>query len=142
MRALVRRAGLTLVAVLALAPTLGAQAALGDADYLELGRKYYGWFAGGLADSVLAHMAQDTHEAVGGLEGVRARIDEFDARAGIEVEFVEEKLTRRRGSPQYWREARYTGFTEEPIVFRWVFNEQGEITGIGLNPKSKAPAPD
>jgi hypothetical protein len=51
-------------------------------------------------------------------------------------------MTRRRGSPQYWREGRYSGFADEPIVFRWVFNEQGEITGIGLTPKSRAPAPD
>ncbi|MDH4349127.1 MAG: hypothetical protein OEW17_09995 [Gemmatimonadota bacterium] len=142
MRALVRRAGLALVAALAFAPQLAAQATLTESDYLALGRKYYEWFANGQADSVNAHMAADARESVGGVEGVKARIDEFDARAGLEVEFVEEKMTRRRGNPQYWREARYTGFTEEPIVFRWVFNGQGEITGIGLTPKSRAPAPD
>jgi hypothetical protein len=142
MGALLRRAILTLAAALTLAPIVVAQTALADADYLDLGRKYYDWYASGQADSILAHMAPDTRESVGGVEGVRASIDEFDARAGIELEFVEEKMTRRHGSPQYWREGRYTGFADEPIVFRWVFNEQGEITGIGLNPKSRAPAPD
>jgi len=142
MRVLHRRATLALAAVLIVAPAAAAQTALGDAAYLELGRKSYDWFLGARFDSLMAHTAADTWEKVGGAEGMRQRLGELYTRAGTEVEFVEEKMTRRRGQPQYWREAHYSNFTDESIVFRWVFNEQGEITGMGLGPRSRTPEPD
>jgi hypothetical protein len=142
MRVLHRRAALALAALLTLAPAAAAQTALSDPEYLELGRKSYDWFLGAQFDSLMAHTAADTWAAVGGTEGMQQRLGELYTRAGTEVEFVEEKMTRRRGNPQYWREARYSSFTDEPIVFRWVFNEQGEITGMGLGPRSRTPEPD
>jgi hypothetical protein len=69
-------------------------------------------------------------------------MDEFMLRAGAEQKFIEEKMTRRRGNPQYWREASYTNFTDESLVFRWVFDAEGRIVGIGLGPRSRTPAPD
>jgi hypothetical protein len=142
MRVLHWRAALALAALLTLAPAAAAQTALSDPEYLELGRKSYDWFLGAQFDSLMAHTAADTWAAVGGTEGMQQRLGELYTRAGTEVEFVEEKMTRRRGNPQYWREARYSNFTDEPIVFRWVFNEQGEITGMGLGPRSRTPEPD
>ena len=142
MRVLHRRAAQALAALLTLAPAAAAQTALSDPEYLELGRKSYDWFLGAQFDSLMAHTAADTWAAVGGTEGMQQRLGELYTRAGTEVEFVEEKMTRRRGNPQYWREARYSNFTDEPIVFRWVFNEQGEITGMGLGPRSRTPEPD
>jgi hypothetical protein len=142
MRVLHWRAALALAAHLTLAPAAAAQTALSDPEYLELGRKSYDWFLGAQFDSLMAHTAADTWAAVGGTEGMQQRLGELYTRAGTEVEFVEEKMTRRRGNPQYWREARYSNFTDEPIVFRWVFNEQGEITGMGLGPRSRTPEPD
>jgi hypothetical protein len=142
MRVLHRRAALALAALLTLAPAAAAQTALSDPEYLELGRKSYDWFLGAQFDSLMAHTAADTWAAVGGTEGMQQRLGELYTRAGTEVEFVEERMTRRRGNPQYWREARYSNFTDEPIVFRWVFNEQGEITGMGLGPRSRTPEPD
>jgi hypothetical protein len=142
MRVLHWRAALALAALLTLAPAAAAQTALSDPEYLELGRKSYDWFLGAQFDSLMAHTAADTWAAVGGTEGMQQRLGELYTRAGTEVEFVEERMTRRRGNPQYWREARYSNFTDEPIVFRWVFNEQGEITGMGLGPRSRTPEPD
>jgi len=142
MRVLHRRAALALAALLTLAPAAAAQTALSDPEYLELGRKSYDWFLGAQFDSLMAHTAANTWAAVGGTEGMQQRLGELYTRAGTEVEFVEERMTRRRGNPQYWREARYSSFTDEPIVFRWVFNEQGKITGMGLGPRSRTPEPD
>ena len=142
MRKLLRTAALGFAASLALAPAAVAQAALDDAAYLELGRKYYDWFAGGQADSLLAHMAEDTRAQSGGADGVRQRMDEFMFRAGAETELLVEKMNRRNGHPQYWRESRYSAFTDEPLVFRWLFNPEGQVVGIGMGPKSRTPAPD
>ena len=70
MRVLHRRAILALAAVVAFVPPLVAQTTISDADYLELGRKSYDWFLGARFDSLLAHMAADTREAVGGADDI------------------------------------------------------------------------
>lgn len=142
MRSSIIRLGLALAVSLVSAPQAASQTALDEAAYLELGRKYYDWFAGGQADSLLAHMSEESRQSAGGAEGVRQRMDEFMFRAGAESEVLVEKMNRRLGHPQYWRESRYTGFAEEPLVFRWLLDEQGQIVGVGLTPKSRAPAPD
>lgn len=137
-----RRAAL--VAVLALsAPTgLAAQGGLSDAEYLALGRKLYGWFLSAEADSLLAYVNEGVRENAGGVEGVTRVVADFLDRSGVEQELLVEKMTRRRGAPQYWRESKYTGFSDEPIVFRWVFDEKGKIIGIGTGPRSGTPDPD
>ena len=142
MLVLLRRTLQTAGAALLLPLALSGQAPMSDADYLALGRKYFDWFIAAEADSLLAHMSPEAREASGGVDGVNRAVTDFITRAGLETELVEERMTRRRGTPQYWREARYTTFVEEPLVFRWVFNDQGEILGIGMGPKSRAPAPD
>lgn len=109
---------------------------------LALGRQYTLWFYTAEADSLFAHMTEESQEAVQGVEGIRQESASFVMRAGGEVELIEDKMTLRRGYPQYWREARFDGFTDEPLVIRWVFDSTGKIAGVGLNPKSRAPAPD
>jgi hypothetical protein len=109
---------------------------------LALGRQYTLWFYTAEADSLFAHMTEESQAAVNGVEGIRQESASFVMRAGGEVELIEDKMTLRRGYPQYWREARFDGFTEEPLVIRWVFDSTGKIAGVGLNPKSRAPAPD
>lgn len=142
MLVLLRRTLLTAGAAVLLPLALSAQAPMSDADYLALGRKYFDWFVAAEADSLLAHMSPEAREASGGVDGVNRAVTDFITRAGLESELVEERMTRRRGNPQYWREARYTTFVDEPLVFRWVFNDKGEILGIGMGPKSRSPAPD
>jgi len=157
---IIRRAAVTLLALLALLglpALLTAQTAATattvttvttsspektDAEYLGLGRKLTEWFFSAEADSLLAHMAPADREGAGGVDGVNRAVSEFIVRAGTEQEVVEEKMTRRRGHPQYWREGRYSEVSDDTIVIRWVFDEQGQVIGIGLGPKRQTPAPD
>lgn len=140
-RTLVVAAALTTAALPAVAQT--AAPTLPDAQtLLALGRQYTLWFYTAEADSLFAHMTEESQEAVKGVEGIRQESASFVMRAGGEVELLEDKMTLRRGYPQYWREARFDGYTDEPLVIRWVFDSTGKIAGVGLNPKSRAPAPD
>jgi hypothetical protein len=156
----IRRAAVTLLALLVPPALLTAQTAAAtatatitttvttsspektDAEYLALGRKLTEWFFSAEADSLLAHMAPADREGAGGVDGVNRAVSEFIVRAGTEQEVVEEKMTRRRGHPQYWREGRYSDVSEDTIIIRWVFDEQGQVIGIGLGPKRQTPAPD
>jgi hypothetical protein len=142
MTRILRRSLFAALISLGLPALLAAQSSPSDAEYLSLGRKMYDWFITAEADSLLAHLSPDARDGAGGPEGVSRTVAEFVARAGVEQELIEEKMTRRRGHPQYWRESRYTTFADEPIVFRWVFDEQGNVIGLGMGPKSGTPAPD
>ncbi len=142
MRTTLRRALLAVGTALLLPALLAAQSSPSEEEYLALGRKYFDWLIAGRADSLVAHMTPESREASGGVEGMNRRILDFLSRAGNETELVVEKMTRRRGNPQYWRESRYSTFTEDALVFRWVFNTAGEIQGIGITPASQAPPPD
>jgi hypothetical protein len=133
-------------ALTAAVPSAVAQTAaptLPDAQtLLALGRQYTLWFYTAEADSLFAHMTVESQEGVQGVDGIRQEAASFVMRAGGEVELIEDKMTLRRGWPQYWREARFDGFTDEPLVIRWVLDSTGKIAGVGLSPKSRAPAPD
>jgi hypothetical protein len=61
---------------------------------------------------------------------------------GTETAVVEDKMTLRKGNRQYWRESKVDGMTDDTVVIRWVFNPEGEVIGLGINPKARAPAPD
>ncbi len=130
------------VALPALLAAQTATPAKTDAELLILGRQMYDWYVAGEADSVFAHLSADARQGAGGVNGVLQSVGNFLARVGVENEMVEEKMNRRRGLQQYWREGHYSGFTEEPLVFRWVFDEHGDVVGIGTGPKSQTPAPD
>jgi hypothetical protein len=51
-------------------------------------------------------------------------------------------MTLRKGNRQYWRESKVELMTEESVVMRWVFSPEGQVVGLGINPASRAPAPD
>ncbi len=141
---------LTLALLATLATPLAAQTAassaakpkLTDAEYLALGRKVSDWFFNGQADSMLAHMDSTSRERVGGADGILQQRDQVAARIGTETEVVEDKMTRRKGIPQYWRESKYDNFPAENFVIRFLFDEEGLIVGAGMGPKSQTPAPD
>ncbi len=138
-----RRLLVALAPALLLPTLLAAQTSgLSDDDYLKLGHQYYTWFVGGQADSILAHLAPGVAEQAGGLEGINSAIFDFLGRAGDETELMEEKMTRRMGHPQYWHKAKYALFPAEPLVFRWVLDDEGLITGVGMGPESGTPKPD
>lgn len=144
------RSTLTVALLALLASPLAAQTPtsepmkpkLSDAEYLVLGRKVVDWFFNGQTDSLLAHMDSTSRERVGGEEGILRQRDMIAAQVGTELELVEEKMTRRKGIPQYWRESKYDVFTNEAFVMRFLFNEDGYIVGAGMGPKSQTPSPD
>jgi len=111
-----------------------------SAHFMELGKRATGYFFDGHADSLLAMIAPETRERLGGIEGIRQQMDVIAERAGMLLEVVDQKMTRREGAPQFWWEANFSEFTQEPLVFRWVFNDDGMIRGAGITPKSQARA--
>ena len=93
-------------------------------------------------DSIVKRMAPEVRERSGGREGLQRARAELTMNAGQEASLVEEKMTRRRGLPQYWRSAMYANMPQEPIVLRWIFNDVAEVIGFGLGPLSTTPEPD
>lgn len=136
------RAALMATVALILPGILPAQTVLPDSEYVVLGRKYYDWFIAAEADSLLSRMSPEAQERSGGVSGINEAVASFLSRAGVEEALLEERVNRRRGHPQYWRESRYSTFGTEPIVFRFVLDEKGWILGVGMGPRSDAPAPD
>ncbi len=110
-----------------------------EARYLKLGHQAVTFFFDGKADSLLAMMDSATKTRAGGVDGVRQQMDAVAERGGVPLTVKAERMTRRNGQPQFWYEADMSNYADEPIVFRWLFNEQGQITGIGMGPKSNAP---
>ena len=125
---------------------LGAQAATSampaamPADSLAHARKLTEWFFTAKHDSVLPHFATDGEQQMTVAE-LQDRLEGLVARAGLETEVLEEKFVKRNGMTQYWRTSKYSVY-EEPVLFRWAFNKQGQIAGMGLGPASQAPPID
>lgn len=141
-----RASAVAAVLLLAAAGTAGAQtaavAAKSDAELLALGRKLSEWLYYNQADSIVAHMSKEGAEKAGGKAGVEEMSAMVAGRAGSETTLIEDKMTRREGKPQYWREAKFELFTGEPLVLRWVFSPAGDVVGVGIGPKSETPAAD
>lgn len=113
-----------------------------EARFLALGKTYTRWFLAGKADSMLTAFDPEAAEKAGGIEGIRGMMNSLAERAGVETKIVEEKITRRNGRVQFWHAGLFSDFADEEVVLRWIFDANGKITGAGMNPKSKAPAPD
>jgi hypothetical protein len=140
---------LTGLAALTLAGSLTAQSAPSaatavpaDVRHLALGHQLTDWFLAGKMDSIVARMPDDIKEKSGGVPGLEEARAQLAERAGEEAQILEEKMTRRNGSAQYWRSSLYTEFPQEPLVLRWVFNASSQVVGIGLGPLSQTPVPD
>ena len=112
-----------------------------DAQWVLYGRQVTEWFFAGQTDSILAHSSPDVLDRMGGAQGLLDARDQLMSRAGSETEVISDKMTKRKGNPQYWRESKYE-MAPEPIVLRFVFNAQAQVIGIGMGPLSQTPAPD
>ena len=112
-----------------------------ETQWILYGRQVAEWFFAGQTDSVLAHSAPDVLDRMGGANGLLEARDQLLARAGSETKVITDKMTKRKGNAQYWRESEYEN-GPEPIVLRFVFNAQAQIIGIGMGPLSQTPAPD
>ena len=89
-------------------------------------------------ESLVAMMPAENAIAMGGVAGAHEQMLKMKERMGSVVKVLAEKMTRREGKPQFWFEADYTDFTDEPVVMRFVFTEDGKLVGLGINPKSAA----
>lgn len=111
------------------------------ADSFDLARKYTTWFYEQNVDSLIAHHPaadrKDPSLATRLLNSYKGLTD----HAGKELWVTDERFITRNGQRQYWRTATFSGF-DEPVLVRWVMNSKGEITGLGLGPKSDAPPID
>ncbi len=105
--------------------------------YLARGKQIMAWYLAGHTDSVHSAFAPEVQEKID-LDGVRQQRDVFEERAGMVVNVRAEKMTRRQGVAQFWWEADVTNFTAEPVVMRWLLNEELQVVGIGFTPKSRA----
>jgi hypothetical protein len=107
--------------------------------YLARGKQVMGWFLAGHADSLLTALGGEMAAQMD-LAGIRQQMDGFAERAGTPTNVLAEKMTRRMGTPQFWWEAEVTNFTAEPVVMRWLFNEELQVVGVGFTPKNRAPS--
>ena len=115
---------------------------LTETQWILLGRQVTEWLWAGQTDSILAHSSPDAMEHMGGAEGLVKARDELMARLGSETDVIADKMTKRKGNTQYWRESKYELGPPEPVVLRFVFNAQAQIIGIGIGPLNQVPAPD
>jgi hypothetical protein len=106
---------------------------------MELGRNYARWLLNGRADSMVAAMTPEFLENSGGAAAMTERVGLVAERGGQETKVLVEKMTRRNGKPQFWHEGEFSLFADEPLVFRFVFDEKGKLSGLGMGPKSQAP---
>lgn len=139
------RSTLYLAALLLAPAALNAQSTVAanaptDAQLIAKGRQLTDWWYAGQADSIYAWMTPDAREKMPKDEFLQQR-DMILGRIGSEVIVVEDKMTLRKGNRQYWRESKVETM-DEPVVTRWVFDKDGNVIGLGINPKSRAPEPD
>lgn len=113
-----------------------------EARMTALGKTYTRWFFAGAADSLATAFAPDMLKSVEGVAGITAMMERMSERIGQPSKVLVEKMTYRNGMPQFWYEAEFSEFADEAVVVRWVFNAEGKVIGSGINPKSRAPAPD
>lgn len=127
------------VPLLAQSPSDRAAAAM-PADSLAHARRLTDWFFAGQFDSLRLWLAPEL-QAGRTPEKLQEDLDQLVTRAGVEVEVLEERFAKRNRQTQYWRTSWYSVFSE-PILFRWAFDREGRITGMGLGPASSPPAID
>ena len=142
---LVRYIALPALAILIGATPIVAQSAapvpLSGADstrLMELGHTYMRWMLSGKTDSLVGAMTKEFLDGSGGAAGTAERISMLAEHGGKEVGTPIEKMTRRGGNPQFWHEATFELFADEPLVIRLVLEPNGKIAGVGMGPKSSA----
>jgi hypothetical protein len=112
------------------------------ARYMALGKQASRLFFEGQADSLAAMMTEAEATDKGGADGLRRLMDQVAEIGGMVLEVLEEKVVHRGAAAEFWWEADFSEFTAESVVFRWAFNDAGQITGFDANPKSQTPPPD
>lgn len=110
-------------------------------DSLAIARRYAAWIWSSQMDSLMAHRPAENRNTPS-REETSAMLAQMNGRVGVELSVVEERWVRRNGDRQYWRIARFSDFTGEPVVLRLVIAPNGDLIGTGLNPLSRVPPVD
>jgi hypothetical protein len=143
MRAL-NSSALALAALVSAVPLLAQSPsdppAVMPADSLAHARRLTDWFFSGRFDSLRVWLTPGTREERTPAN-LQEDLDRLVGRAGVEVEVIEERFVKRNRQTQYWRTSWYSVFPE-PVLFRWAFDKEGRIAGMGLGPASSPPEID
>jgi len=94
-----------------------------------------------MADSLYAAFSDTLKLQMTSPQALEGGFNQFATQVGVETELLEERWVNRKGRRQYWRTAKFSTFPE-PFMLRFVIGTDGKIEGIGMNPKSQAPAID
>lgn len=116
---------LSAVALFSLA-ALPASAQLPDDRARDLGRTYVRWFIAGEADSLAARMTPEALVRVGGVPGIRERVQMLADNVGTETELLGEEVVREGGVSAYVRRARFS-LLPVPFRLRWDLDDEGRI---------------
>lgn len=121
-------------------PPTGPTMASAGVDSLAVARKFTAWFFTGQMDSLWAHQSAEVKKAFSAA-AMLERLMQFAGQTGVEEKVLEERFVKRLGKTQYWRTSQYSG-GGEPFMLRLAFSPQGELVGMGFNPRSQAPPVD
>lgn len=111
------------------------------ADSMELGETYMGYVLDYDASSLWDALTEDARERLGSVGDLRDQMGQIFRRIGSQERVIDQRYWMRDGKPQYWHTAEFSEMGE-PMVFRFVIEPDGAISGLGLNPESQNPPVD
>lgn len=118
-----------------------AEVAPMPADSMEIGKRYADWLIDYHADSLWAHLSDESKERLGSVGDFRDQMGQIFQQIGNQKRIVSQRYWMRNGDHQFWHTAEFSGM-EEPVVIRFVIDPDGTITGLGINPQSQNPPVD
>jgi len=144
--------GILGVMICASAPNLAAQEGEAEAeapaeitpmpaDSMEIGQRYAGWLIDYRADSLWAHLSDESKERLGSVGDFRDQMGQIFRQIGNQDHVVSQRYWMRNGDHQFWHTAEFSNL-DEPVVIRFVIDPDGTITGLGINPQSQNPPVD
>ena len=111
------------------------------ADSMELGETYMEYVLDYDASSLWDALTDDARERLGSVGELRDQMGQIFRQIGSQERVIDQRYWMREGKPQYWHTAEFSEFPE-PMVFRFVIEPDGRISGLGLNPRSQNPPVD
>ncbi len=142
--------GLTALLIIAAAAPLAAQDEAPavtpegphlPADSMELGAKYMEYILNYESEDLYEALTADLKENLGSAADIFDRMGMLFEQVGSQERVISQRYWMRNGKPQYWHTAEFSNL-DEPMVFRFVIEPDGRISGIGVNAESENPPVD
>ena len=111
------------------------------ADSMEIGERYMEYVLDYDASSLWDAFDEGMRERIGSVGDLRDQMGQIFRQIGSQERVLDQRYWMREGKPQYWHTAEFSEFPE-PMVFRFVIEPDGKISGLGLNPQSQNPPVD